>query len=568
MTAAMTALQGIGVPYYVHGGRGFFQQPEIKEVLALLIAISDPTDTQALLRRLHLPAWAVSGKGRVNIVSACNEFEEPLIQLQGTDKLVLGDEDAARLEFCITTILELHERSMIDDVRDLFMEAIEVSEFLGVLELRRDLEKMQAGANLNKFGELLETFSDWSNDRSLVAALRYLNIMRNSTEADRVATIDPGEDAVALMTTHSAKGLEWPCVFISHGSASNWPAREIAEKPWAALPDELIPEPAPPGDSHPDEERRLFYVASTRAKDRLIYSWSKHAAYSGKNGEAFTPFLSDAGLKVTELPLDPSLHVGREPNSATPHVGRLALSVTELRTFRDCPRQFEYKVRYRMPVAKSVQGWYGNLVHSVLQVAGNMRRAGETVGGERVQQLWSEAWETTPGPKGAHPELREYGLNQLRSYVESPAFAGSTIQSIEDRFTIAFDAADVTGRFDRIDAGQDMPTVVDYKTGPVKDEERLESDIQARAYALGLHQREEVENVAVEMHFLQTAEVSRAEFDSKDLGRFYAHLRHITEDIASAWNGGTFPARPANFRCRRCEFRTICDEGKAAAAAN
>src|SRR5260370_12614136 len=70
MRAAMTALQETGVPYQVHGGRGYFRQPQIKALRGRLRAIDDPADSQALLRCLHLPAWSVSNRGGVALVGA------------------------------------------------------------------------------------------------------------------------------------------------------------------------------------------------------------------------------------------------------------------------------------------------------------------------------------------------------------------------------------------------------------------------------------------------------------------------------------------------------------------
>ncbi len=81
MRAAIGALRETGVPYQVQGGRGFFTQPEIKDLLALLAAAADPADSQALLRCLQLPSWRVSNRGRLALVQLCDEHDTPLLDL-------------------------------------------------------------------------------------------------------------------------------------------------------------------------------------------------------------------------------------------------------------------------------------------------------------------------------------------------------------------------------------------------------------------------------------------------------------------------------------------------------
>ena len=183
-----------------------------------------------------------------------------------------GDLEAARR--CVEDIRQLHASSQREDVRDLFQLALEASGFLGIIDEQSGVARLQMGANLNKFGELLEDFADWSDDRRVGTTLHYLNVLRDSREAGELATIDPIEDGVVLLTAHGSKGLEWPVVFISRCTERRWQGRAKSSFE-LQLPDELVPEPPPPGDVAVDEERRLFYVASTRARDRLVYTWAR-----------------------------------------------------------------------------------------------------------------------------------------------------------------------------------------------------------------------------------------------------------------------------------------------------
>jgi RecB family exonuclease len=354
-------------------------------------------------------------------------------------------------------------------------------------------------------------------------------------------------------------------VFLSQCSNEAWAGRPRSSFD-IQLPDPLVPEPPPVGDAAVDEERRLFYVAATRARDRLVFSWAKRYPRRFRE-QAATQFLAgmrEHGATQIETAPAPSVPLRRAARPrGSPVPSHPTLSVSDLRAFRDCPRRFEYRKIWKLPVRDSVQSWYGTLVHEVLRSAAVQRQAGATIDPDGVARLWQEAWETSRGPKGQHAELREAGEEQLRRYIESPSWCDATIESVEDRVLLPMNGAEIVGRFDRVDASNgDTPTVVDYKTSRPRAAEALKSDLQVRAYAVAMAQRVKSNSAAVELHYLQTGDVARIEFDRAFLDRATYQLSATTDELVRAWRNGDFPARPSRWQCPRCEFRTVCDEGK------
>jgi ATP-dependent exoDNAse (exonuclease V) beta subunit len=569
MTAAIAALRETGVPYQVHGGRGFFTQPEIKDILAMLSAVEDPHDTQALLRCLQMPAWRVSNRGRLALVGFCNDHDDTLVALLHADAIGdLDEPDRAAVEQCLADVEELHGHSAREDVRELFQEALERSSFLGLLDQRSELARMQMGANLNKFGELLESFADWSNDRRLRTALHYLEVLRNSRHADELAAIDDVDDGVVMLTAHSAKGLEWPVVVVSGCVDTRWPGRGRSSSSGLSLPGELVPEVPPAGDATIDEERRLFYVAITRARDRLVLSRASRYPRSFKS-EKRSPFVDAVAgaedVRERDVPRSATMQPRAPRAAGRPSGERLSVGVSDIRVFKQCARRFAYRKRYHMPVRDIVNNWYGTLMHTVLQNAGMRRVAGEVVDAAAVGGLWQQAWDASRGPKGRHAELRALGEEQLRAYISSQAWTEASIAAVEESFALPLDHADVSGRWDRLDNQGGHVTVVDYKTGLPRDEEAARRDLQVRAYAVAASRREGSDSVAVELHHLQTAEVTRVVFTREQLDTAYRHLSASARDLAAAWWAGEFPPSPSAWACPRCEYRTVCDEGRAAA---
>jgi DNA helicase-2/ATP-dependent DNA helicase PcrA len=565
MQAATRALQEEGVAYVVHGGRGFFQRREIKDLLALLGAIHDPGDSQALLRCVNLPSFAVSNAGRLALGQAAHDRDATLAAVIAGELPELSAEDLAAARRLVDAVVELHAQAARDDVREVFYAALERTDFLGALDAAEPSLRAQIGANLNKFGELLEGFADWSDDRSLGLALRYLDILRSSHAADEVADVEQAETGISLLTAHAAKGLEWPVVFLGRCTEERWPGMG-GFPARLTLPDELVPEPAPEGEASRDEERRLFYVAATRARDRLVLVHARRYPHSYRD-ERPSPFLAplEGRADVERRAIEGTRAPARRQPIPAPGLPAPAIraSVSDLAAFKDCPRRYAYRSVYRLPVPASPQRWYGTLVHTVLQALAALRQTGAPAEPDDAARLWSDAWEASRGPKGAHRELRELGESQLRRYAASPGWRDAEVVDVEQPFTLSVGAGDVTGRFDRIDAGPGgAQVVVDYKTGPPREEASLRKDLQVRAYAVALARARKSDEARVELHWLQTAEVSRLSFDSRSLGSFHYQVESTARELGEARRLHDFPPKPTSWRCGHCEFRTVCDEGR------
>ncbi len=233
-----------------------------------------------------------------------------------------------------------------------------------------------------------------------------------------------------LLTAHSAKGLEWPVVVLSGCVESRWPGRGTVAASTLALPAALVPELPPQGDAVIDEERRLFYVAATRARDRLVLSRARRYPRSFKD-EAPSPFLAPVATggdaRARDVPAALPLHPRAARATGRRSAERLSVGVSDIRVFKQCPRRFEYRHRYRMPVRDSLQSWYGTLMHTVLQNAAMRRLAGEAVDADVVAAIWNDAWTATRGPKGSNPELRDLGEAQLRRYVGGAAWRDASV---------------------------------------------------------------------------------------------------------------------------------------------
>lgn len=193
----------------------------------------------------------------------------------------------------------------------------------------------------------------------------------------------PDVDAVQLMTVHAAKGLEFDTVFLPSLMADRFPARRRAQA--LELPTELIAEQLPTGDEHLQEERRLMYVAMTRAKRQLYLSGSERVG-TGLRPKKVSPFV----IEALELDDAPTPIVGDEattritnfapivpvmPTAAYPSYGGvLFLSPAAIEAYLADPYNFYWRYVLKAPQAPSRHLVYGNAIHSAIEAYYHARR--------------------------------------------------------------------------------------------------------------------------------------------------------------------------------------------------
>jgi len=335
------ALERAGVPFLTVAGRGFYDRPEVRDVLNALQALADPTDDLALAGLLRSPALALSDAALYRLCAARGERSErgSLWDALRASGAQLPGDDGPRAERAAALIAELHEqvgRSPVADVLKAFVDAtayraalLQVGQSQRAASARgaRNIAKLLADAHVSDIvgvGEFLE----------------YVRGLRDAgaREGEARAT---AEGAVQIMTVHAAKGLEFPVVVIGDatygGRGSSGVLADARLGVLLPLKDEEGALPAAyrlgqasDADQDAAESNRLCYVAATRARELLLVSGCiglKQDGRPGKLGGWLGQFagpeclgLADTGLAYDEAgdrvhQLD--LYVGETPVACT-----------------------------------------------------------------------------------------------------------------------------------------------------------------------------------------------------------------------------------------------------------
>ena len=242
-----------GIPYRIIGGTRFFDRAEIKDILAYLSVISSPADDLRLTRIINSPPRGI-GARTVEIVGelAAAQNVSMFEILQKSEQIPELQRAGVKLRLFANLILELKDFSAAHRPDELLDELLEKTGYVRALEEKNTTEDTARAENVRELKTSILTYMKESGDETLEG---YLANVALYTDMDNY---DADADAAVLMTMHSAKGLEFPAVFLVGMEETIFPGtRAIGE------PDEM------------EEERRLCYVAITRAKEKL-YLTSAH----------------------------------------------------------------------------------------------------------------------------------------------------------------------------------------------------------------------------------------------------------------------------------------------------
>jgi superfamily I DNA/RNA helicase len=275
-----TALRKAEVRYHLIGGQSFFDRREIRDFLAYMKTLINPNDDASLLRIANVPARGLSDVTRERLLAASQQRECSVWKVMRNDLVI--HEFQPRIRRAIESFVQL-----IEDFRGLLKQdslllAKWAEGFLSDIDYAAELRKGEknpenAENRMRNLRELVSTMDD--RGETLLPASRLGKFLDDITlDAEREAEKEEAGDAVTLITTHSCKGLEFPHVFL------------------VGVEEGLLPHSRSAVEGTLDEERRLFYVAITRAMRTLTITHCLNRRKYGQN------FLCHPSSFLKELP--------------------------------------------------------------------------------------------------------------------------------------------------------------------------------------------------------------------------------------------------------------------------
>ncbi len=553
------------------------EHPLVRDVLAYLRLIAFPYDDIACARVLSAPAWHLAAQDLVRLTERAAKKRGTALYdvLQAPQGELPFDPSPAAckelLEFLAGQRKTMRRRAAREILGDL-IDWLEVPQRAGIQDRKY----------VNQLSQFVKDWEPKSDTRSLQEFLEYLEFFQQANGTVSLEDEAPG-DAVQLMTVHGAKGLEFPHVFLLRVNSHAFPARDRA--PLFEFPVRLMKEELPQGDFHIQEERRLFYVALTRAEQRLTLTTiteKKNRVPVFIEDIVMDPTVkrrdvsvSAPKVKAAEPPTTPTLQTETElfpAGEAPPKIfARIAqwaeiyhpsvpeplkLSSSAVENYRKCPQQYAFSYLWSLKEGPRATLSFGSVMHTTLKRFLEQLKKGSLLPFEEVQRIYETEW-SSAGYEDAYQEAeyKKDGLEQLKVFYASIVAEAPKILEQEKAFELPLENDVIlVGRMDQVNSlGRSDVEIVDYKTGKPKKEADVRKGLQLSIYALAAREIFEWNPVRLVFHYLQDNSTLVTTRDAKQI----ADAEKIIQETAADIRAKNFPAKPG-FACRSCAYALIC----------
>lgn len=596
-TPFQRALDRLKIPYQFLGPGHLFQQEEIKDLIAYLHALANFEDTSSLYRVLTIETFGIEARDVAAILNFSKKNNISLFEaMEKVAETTLTENGKER----ITKIVEMMKKHLEQIPREtagqILYNFFEDSGLLGFYLDPRSAKTEKEAQNVAKFFTKIQSFTTNAVDASVFAVVDWLDMSMELGESPMSAEIDwTQNNAVNILTIHSSKGLEFPFVFVTNLVTQRFPSRDRKEQ--IPVPPDIIREELPTGDENIQEERRLFYVAATRARDKLFLTASKFYG-EGKRERKLSPFVIET-LDEKELTkilkkqiVEPEVqqlslldmfnaNIQEQQSKITEPTAKIQpptanityISYSQLQTFQTCP--LHYKLRYIMNVPSSPAPAlsYGISVHSTLRDFTQQIKDGAKINAEKIKELLKNNW-VKHGYQGKTHEEKAYQQAEKMLFDVAQKTIDEKPNTIAIELPFNFWLArrslgegglnknlKVGGRIDRIDKLPDgRIEIIDYKTGQnVPTEKKVKEDFQLSFYALAANQIKDQmlnktpDEVVLTLYYLEVNQKLSTTRSKEELESAKEKILSLIDDIEHSefrCSGGRL--------CKDCEYAMLC----------
>ena len=557
------ALRKYGLPYQLVGNRGLYDREEIRDILAFLKVIVDPGDGTSLYRVLNTRSLEIPYEEITKLLSNNRLQKTDLWDQVKTSK-------NESVQYLTKTVEDFQSNLTKATPTELVYRLVSSINYLDPFLKEETVENELCIKNLNLFLTKVQKFevdfhSETREMPTLIDFVDYLDLVIEAGENPAQAEIED-IDTINLLTVHSAKGLEFPVVFMINLVSGRFPTRNRGDM--IELPDELIKETLPTGDEHIQEERRLFYVGMTRAKKYLLMTLGKD--YGGKRDTTPSGFLEETGLKIicgvpqiggvpqkdTQSTLFSVGTSFREPEAkkTTSFVPDF-LSYSQIDNYLICPLRYKYSYVLKIPVAPNHSLSFGNTIHDTLKEFHTQKMFGKDITLKELLKIYGKNWNPLGYLDEKHRKLRfTSGEKLLEQYYNKNKDIEVKHLGIEKSFNLMVDGIKLYGKIDRIDEFPNGDVeIIDYKTGSEKDQKEADQDAQMTIYAMAAKEALKLNPKCLTLYYVESGERVSTKRTDKQIGAEKEKIKEVVKEMKK----GRFEATPGR-HCTWCDYKDIC----------
>lgn len=511
----MHALDRLGLASAQSKSENLFERPEVKALVNFVNAINDPADSKSLYGLLVGDIFQCQLGDVAGLIAESRHAHAPL-----EEYLLSQLENDVK----ITTILKQisQYRGMVNEFTagEMMYKFINDNGYLKQLVAQAENDNLAAFKvqNLTEFFELVRQYEGISQDPNIHGFWHHLSEI-HATDVDITATDSPLDtNLVQVLTVHKAKGLEFEAVFMIDLVDQTFPSRRMPEG--IKMPEGLI-DIKSPAEWHVQEERRLFYVAATRAKKYLYLS----AAFDhgGKRLRKVSPFVLEMmdDLIVTKPSVKSGLINKIEafarrdlpPFDGTGrlyHDGWLHLTPHQISDYLHDPKEFWFWHILNVPKGPFHALVYGTAVHRAIEYYFRAKINSRPVTKKQLYEVFEKAWVSEGFVSRSHEAQRlARGREVISEFFKREEKKRDFPKLVEHEFS--FDLPDmklrISGRYDAVYDRQQKIEIRDFKTSDVATQKeadrRLKENIQMAVYALAWEKTSKQAVSAISLDFIE-----------------------------------------------------------------
>jgi len=580
------ALEKAGLPYQFLASRGLYAKPAVLDVISYFKLLDNYHESQALYRILNLPFLGVAAEDVAKLTQYSYRKGKSLYEAMGDSPLIYGISEKSRktLPWILSLIKKHTAMSREKTVSETMIAFLKDS---GYLKYLIDKEGQEEFGVLDQFLKKIKNFEVGYLDPSLNNFMREITLEIESGEQGKLEfDIEQGPDMIKVMTIHGAKGLEFKHVFLVNMVDKRFPTIERGDP--IELPEDMIKDIKPKGDVHLQEERRICYVAMTRAKKELYFTSAED--YGLARRKKLSRFMVEMGYKDK-----PAVSGGRTskypeygeevrpPNIPVKNSYQLPdhFSYSQLAAFQKCPLQYKFAFILRIPVRGKAVFSFGKTMHAVFHEFLKIVNAGQDLsqtnlfgfGGaeapikqkdkdfklleEIYEKNWIDEWYENKSQKEEYYKLGKKIIKDFyEDFVKNPPKIlkiGNAL-ALETPFNLKMGGYTLNGRIDRIDQSPEGVVIIDYKTGKARENLEADDKEQLLIYQIAVEEVLKLKPKTLTYYYLN--EYKKASFLGSDKDKENLKER-VVQEIEKIKKSDFKPT--PGWQCSYCDFKDICD---------
>ena len=586
------ALEQAEIPYQFVANRGLYSKPIILDICAYLKLLDNYHESPALYRILNCPIFKIETKDLINLNYWAKRKNWSLFETLNKAAILGGfsSETIEQINKFLGFIQKHSQLAREKTAGKVIFAFLEDTEYLKLLT-RSECKNNNDSINyLNQFFKKIEEFERNNFDKSIKNFKEELElILEAGDEGTLQIDLNEGPEAVKIMTVHGAKGLEFKYVFIVNLVDRRFPTIERKEN--IELPDALIKEIIPEGDIHLQEERRLFYVAVTRAKDGLFFTSAEN--YGGQKSKKLSRFLYEIKIQTTNNDQQSIINkfdiLKKYKATDNKIIDSLLIenylpkkfSFTQFKAFETCPLQYKFAHILRVPIKGRFTFSFGKTMHNTLynffqriinqpiteqmnlfQSLQTTDRALQATSYKPQANLsdllriykenWIDDWYES---KKHQEEYKKKGEKILKEFFNSIQDNFPKVKHLELGFNFKLNGYIIKGVMDRIDEIENGFEIIDYKTGQVKEEVTTEDKEQLLIYQMAGQEIFKGKSLKLSFYYLNDNKKISFIGSEEELNFLKEKIIKIIKQIQQS----DFLPTPNQFKCKFCDFKDICE---------